>query len=311
MKNKKKNESSEILIDEADFEDYDEIDIEELDEEVIMARNKDTGFKRTGPSSDSESISKEKIMFGCTWRKCNLQLESEGLLRAHMNQHTLTFECNKCDANFIQESDLKDHIKSVHESREWNCNNCSFQASDSKELINHLQLSGHQPSPEIQNPRSTISHCYTCQEEFSSYWNLMNHRKQRHPSNRNCKYFLRNACVHGVNCWYRHDEPMETDFSSSKPAPSAATYKCGSCDKTFDNLNSQRSHRRSEHSPKQQPNATQTNAPQEQCKASGFQFPQPGPVPPESTQTQTIMDTLNMVLLKMKQMEEKFLQKTQ
>ena len=97
--------------------------------------------------------------------------------------------------------------------------------------MNHLKLTGHQPNKDIQSHKSIITYCYTCKEEFSSYWNLMNHRKQKHPSNRTCKFFLRNQCVHGVNCWYRHDEPMETN---NGPAP-AQNYKCSACSKTFDN----------------------------------------------------------------------------
>ena len=100
-------------------------------------------------------------------------------------------------------------MKTKHTDKEWNCNGCCFQASNTKELINHLKLSGHQPSQDIQNVKTKIIHCYTCKEEFSSYWNLMNHRRQKHPSNKICRYFQKNECIHGVNCWYRHDEPME------------------------------------------------------------------------------------------------------
>jgi hypothetical protein len=187
-------------------------------------------------------------MFICSWKDCKMQLESQGLLSAHMDQHKLCYQCDKCEFKFANQDDLKEHKHTHVSKKEWNCNNCSFQASSSSELMNHLKLTGHLPSPEIQNQKSKISHCYTCKEEFLSYWNLMNHRKQRHPSNRNCKYFLRNQCIHGVNCWYRHDEPMETNHDGHSRASSTFKHKCGVCDKTFDDFQSLRLHRRSEHS---------------------------------------------------------------
>ena len=65
MKSKTKPQSSsEQLLDNADIDDYDDLDLEELDEEVIMARNKASGYKRIDPSSASESVSNEKVMFG-------------------------------------------------------------------------------------------------------------------------------------------------------------------------------------------------------------------------------------------------------
>ena len=322
----KPQSSSEQLLDNADIDDYDDLDLEELDEEVIMARNKASGYKRIDPSSASESVSNEKVMFGCTWKNCKMQLESQGLLSAHMNQHKLIYACDECDLEVMTPAELNVHKKSQHGSKEWNCNNCSFQASGSSELRNHLKLTGHQPTPDIQDSKSKISHCYTCKEEYSSYWNLMNHRKQRHPSNRTCKYFLSNQCVHGVNCWYRHDEPMETDPKVDKPAPSSPKYKCNACDKTFDNLLELRTHRKSVHSVcnrflegtcprsnndcwyehKTKETYSETS-PKKEFNESVFQFPPLNPVPPENMQT--IMKTLNMVLRKMEMMEEMFQEK--
>ena len=120
-----------------------------------------------------------------------MQLESQGLLSAHMKEHKpeTDFECEKCEQIFLTKRQLETHMKTKHTEKEWNCNGCCFQASNTKELINHLKLSGHQPSQDIQNNKTKIIHCYTCKEEFSSYWNLMNHRRQKHPLNKICRYF--------------------------------------------------------------------------------------------------------------------------
>ena len=294
IERKKNKESSEKLLEEeeANFEDYDTKDLEELDEEVILSKSKDSGFKRTDPSAPSESISKEKIMYACTWKKCKMFLESEGLLRAHEYEHRnqIENECTKCAVSFVNKDEVKEHIKLYHSEGEWNCYNCSFQAHSSSELMNHLKLTGHQPSTDIQNQRSKITHCYTCKEEFSSYYNLMNHRKQKHPSNRTCKYFLKNECVHGANCWYRHDEPMETDNFSSRPT----NIRCGLGEKTFRSPDNLRVHKKKEH-------AEQDNL--------VFRLTRPNPVPPESMEQ--VMKTLNLVLLKMQEMEKRFSQNQQ
>ena len=202
---------SEAFLTESDLHEYDDADLEELDEEVVLAQNSKNGYKRVNPSTSSERLSNEIQLLKCTWKNCKMQLESQGLLSAHMKEHKpeMEIECEKCEENFLTKRELETHMKTKHTEKEWNCNGCCFQGSNTKELINHLKLSGHQPSQDIQNSKIKIIHCYTCKEEFSSYWNLMNHRRQMHPSNRICRYFLKNACIHGVNCWYRHDEPME------------------------------------------------------------------------------------------------------
>ena len=72
----------------------------------------------------------------------------------------------------------------------------------------------------------------------------MNHRKQKHPSNRMCKYYLKNECVHGLDCWYRHDEPMDIDNGyHRKPTE----FKCLVCGQTFDNFNGLKAHKRKKH----------------------------------------------------------------
>ena len=273
-KKKKCQFSPDSLIVENDQEEYDEVDLEELDEEVNLARAKKRGHRRTNPSSPSESVFLNENLFPCSWTNCKMQLESEGLLDAHLKEHKPVYQCEKCVETYTCEEDLKEHNNSKHFKREWtcdvcknefskmselrehriskhgdkqwNCDGCSFQAHSSDELIKHLKLTGHQPSQQILDSKSKISRCYTCKEEFTSYWNLMNHRKQKHPSNRTCRYFLKQQCVHGIDCWYRHDEPMDTD---SGPNMSSSTdYNCQSCNEKFDNWNSLRNHKRKEDS---------------------------------------------------------------
>ena len=60
-----KSASIEEVLKEAQFEDYDEVDLEELDEEIILEGAKKTGFKRTDPTAPSECISDMKELFKC------------------------------------------------------------------------------------------------------------------------------------------------------------------------------------------------------------------------------------------------------
>ena len=168
-----------------------------------------------------------------------------------MNDHkTLDIQFNHCDHKFKDESDLSHHMKTQHESNSWHCDLCDVKFSCKVDLEHHWHLAMRKnsgtvnivvfkPSQIIQDTKSMIISCFTCKIEFTSYWNLMNHRKQKHPSNRTCRYFFKNACFHVVNCWYRHDEPMETDARASQSFPPARSeLKCDLCDKSFDNSNS-------------------------------------------------------------------------
>ena len=190
--------------------------------------------------------------------------------------------------------------------------------------MKHLKLSGHRPSPSVQNAKTEIIKCYTCKEEFSSYWNLMNHRKQRHPSNRMCKYFLKNQCVHGSDCWYRHEEPMETD---SPAYEKGIEFRCYVCGNVFANRNSLMDHRRNNHPSivlcsnftegkcersdtecwfkheYKEAQAKPTHTPSEE---QVFQSASPNAAPPD--QEQSIMMFLNVVLQKMSKLETMFQQ---
>ena len=197
----KKSLSSEMLImEDNQTEEYDEIDLEELDEEVEIAKGKKRGHRRTSPASPSETESTNLNLYNCSWKNCGKKLESEGLLKAHTQEHKSIHCCNfcderfprekymkehikmkhenidwicvLCDEDFVTESNLKNHMESYHDGKEWNCDGCCFQSNSSAELINHLKLTGHQPSKSIQNSKSKITHCYTCKEEFTAIGTL-------------------------------------------------------------------------------------------------------------------------------------------
>ena len=212
----KKKDTENLLADNA--KDYDSFELEELDDEVkflqeiqleAKCKNCDVSFK---DKASLEAHMKQKQMFNCS--TCANTFKTEGALKVHSRTH-LAKNCKVCDRRFLTDESLRRHMTLSHSTQEWNCNDCSFQAHTSEELRNHLRLKGHQPCHNLEDSKSELVTCYTCKKDFLSYWSLMNHRKQEHPSNKTCRYFLKNQCIHGVNCWYRHDESMDLDSSQN------------------------------------------------------------------------------------------------
>ena len=67
------------------------------------------------------------------------------------------------------------------------------------ELIKHINLKHKNQKEHISG---TII-CENCEEQFSSRWNLMNHKKEKHPSQSPCKYNLQNKCKFTAeDCWH-------------------------------------------------------------------------------------------------------------
>ena len=221
----------------------------DLSEEIILLNSKNSGGRRTFPMEGSVSLSNDKRIFPCD--QCDNKLESQGLFDAHMkNNHEKNkiFPCQTCDNVFPNNVELEKHIKEVHEvttkPEEWNCNDCSFQGSCSSELINHLKITGHSPSKARLDNRKIFKdfkQCYTCKKEFDGYWNLMNHRKSIHPSNKKCRNFPA-TCKFGEECWYVHVEQMETDQVCEQN-----TFKCKICGENFEDQGEFMKHMKTKH----------------------------------------------------------------
>ena len=194
-----------------------------LEEELELLTAKGSGYKRSGPQDVPQDKSKANSMFKCD--QCGSELESNGLLTAHLTTHVESsmYACGNCDNVFENNSDLEQHTNDKHKKRkdeEWNCDDCAFQASCASEMINHLKVTGHQSSKELEKKKTfkDYKQCFTCMMEFDGYHNLMNHRKEVHPSNRRCRNYPQ-SCTWAKECWYVHlDEPMDVD-----PSPGPAT----------------------------------------------------------------------------------------
>ena len=284
-----------------------EVDEKEVfEDEAYLYNNKNSGFRRTGPQTYAECVKNKHQAFKCS--KCSCELESAGLLNAHIQEHMAekdlcdrcgetfsdsfqlkahaqehekndghecdicekTFtsksevethvkehmirknQCETCEEVFSSESDLKSHILSKHEHiniiDEWNCNDCPYQATAPSELMKHLKIAKHQPSPSIKDKTKIFSdykRCYTCNLEVDGYINLMNHRKELHPSKKKCNKFPDGKCIRGKTCWYVHEEDlMDVDESFKKEE---MLHKCYICEDAFRTKDQLKKHRKREH----------------------------------------------------------------
>ena len=81
--------------------------------------------------------------------------------------------------DFTTEINFERHQNKSHKNRgELNCNECQFQASTGPELRKHLNSLNHKAPTgiSIASLGETFK-CKDCNDEFSDFWNLMNHRR--------------------------------------------------------------------------------------------------------------------------------------
>ena len=84
------------------------------------------------------------------------------------------------------EDNLRIHMNKEHDDGAWTCNNCQFQSNKSETLRQHLKKTGHQPSEASKRQTNELKICNTCKNEFKGYMVLMDHRADKHPSNKPC-----------------------------------------------------------------------------------------------------------------------------
>ena len=132
---------------------------------------------------------------------------------------------------------------------QWNCNDCPFQANCASGLLTHLKLTSHHPSKNEVEKRKTlkeVKQCYTCKLEFEGYLNLMNHRKITHPSNKKCRN-LPGKCQHGNQCWYVHEDKMETEEEVTDQGNNNSFSRCNICEIDFQDNSHFMKHMKCEH----------------------------------------------------------------
>ena len=171
--------------------------------------------------------------------KCKSSYITKKTFEEHLKSHSdYEYTCQHCEGKYKTKVQMKNHALEKHgvgvgkQVKQFNCTDCSFQGDTWSQLKNHIQILGH-------NPVEYSERCYTCKQEFSSYWKLMTHRKVEHPSNKRCRYYLKQQCYfNNETCWYRHEmniKEVETQF------------ECRECDDKFLKKNELMVHKKKKH----------------------------------------------------------------
>ena len=226
-----------------------------ISEETFLQDGKQSGHRRTSPLNAPESLQRKPSWYSCN--QCEAKLESNGLLIAHMQSHSdgHTFTCDDCEITFSDKMSLENHRQKDHSNsvpfEDWNCNDCSYQGHEAHILLKHLKITGHQPSRLVEKRKiySDYKECYTCKEEFDGYFNLMSHRKIVHPSEKKCRNFPAN-CKFEKECWYVHDELMETGDSKESSENVSWAFNCHLCEEKFVQRRDFMNHKKTNHEDK-------------------------------------------------------------
>ena len=237
---------SEKLLEEGQDNTENQVTVEE-DMDIMVA--KQLCLNKTNPQDLLNVVTnKPTKMYECD--RWDSKLESHGLLIAHLQEHKdlQKFPCLICDQSFESKSEVEKHVTEKHDTvntDQWNCKNCPFQAYDALELMNHLKESGHQPSVQVEKKKVFLDYkqCYTCKSEFDGFHNLMNHRRDVHPSNKKCRNYP-TSCTWGHSCWWKHQEPMDIDLV---PDVRTWNFKCDLCDEKFIERNDFIMHKKKNH----------------------------------------------------------------
>ena len=173
---------------------------EEMFDGAAIKKNKENGFRRECPQSQSKQKSNE-TKFKC--KVCKEDLKSQSILDEHLKVHEendLKYPCEKCMNKFKRKNQLDKHNEKEHS--QFNCNDCSYQGDCEKNLKKHLNLTHHNSSQANAESDKQLT-CRSCGIGFDAKWELMRHRKMDHPEIiRKCKYFLRGMCdFESEICW--------------------------------------------------------------------------------------------------------------
>ena len=148
------------------------------------------------------------------------------------------YNCNECDFQGKIETELKRHVSLKHKMKEneYNCNSCDYQGTREIELNKHVNLKHTAKGTLMGN---TIK-CRNCGDQFSTKWNLMNHRKSEHLSSvAYCRNNIEGKCEYSEDmCWWNHAERLADENEN---------IRCYLCDKMFDSKAHMMKHRKIEH----------------------------------------------------------------
>ncbi|OED35041.1 hypothetical protein AB834_05270 [PVC group bacterium (ex Bugula neritina AB1)] len=179
---------------------------------------------------------------------CGKSFLTSNALLSHKkdNSHSLTLSCGHCAKNFLNQADLKRHLKTLINAS-YKCQSCAQTFCDEKSF--NLHRDTHRESVALV--------CVHCQKGFLNESNLKDHMKSLHNNSYKCTHcqqmFLSREAfnVHGklhnnVEKFTCSDCKVvffkKKDFLDHMSGFAHATYKCGQCQKGFLNNKSLDAH---------------------------------------------------------------------
>ena len=123
-------------------------------------------------------IDKEIQLQQC--KECDYRATRKENINAHVlkiHRKEFNFKCSQCPKQYVINSELNFHIKSVHQEKNLKCPHCKATFSVKKYLKAHLKL---MHSPESNKKVSRVVTCTYCNFRSSYPLNLKNHLKIIH-----------------------------------------------------------------------------------------------------------------------------------
>ena len=131
-----------------------------------------------------------------------------------------------------------------------------FEEKEVDECILNVRCEGDCTHVECKQTSENISSnetktCNNCKQVFSNYNEMMDHRKQNHPSKKLCWNKL--DCVYKdrtPGCWYMHPELVQTQqqiTTNSVSAINDTNFTCKTCKTNFSTKNDMMMHKKNEH----------------------------------------------------------------
>ena len=166
--------------------------------------------------------------------ECRLEFKSEEEEKSHMNIHLTDgaratdpdqrctekegaqFECPICGITRKTKSKIEKHM-SCHDSDEEDssflCGDCSYQAMNRDQLLEHLEN------------RHDKHICNSCNIACKSKNELKKHIEENHKSHKPCRNYATNSCEYGAECRFRHIKLRENEHKCYKCGVRTATIK--------------------------------------------------------------------------------------
>ena len=193
------------------FECYDK---EKLESHTKIHYPKSVIINDKSETSESTSV---KLKVNC--KLCDNKFDNDDELNRHINEFHIP---NKSSDNgnqipvLTQSNRGRDlNILNGKKIKQYNCHDCDYEGTSSKELRKHVKSSGHKNHDDLSEK------CFSCNLVCLNFEDLMEHRKRSHLSIINkCRYFKEGNCKFENNCWYSHDLSDNTNnVGAQSPKP--------------------------------------------------------------------------------------------